>query len=543
MATIARIRYLFYLDEVTEEVGKTKELPATQEMSEELCRFFREIRDEEKDKIKSIIDDFFKREGKGNLEGKLSTLLINQRSEKSEKVMDFTAILEEKWVKISKRGDTFSVTLVECCDENSLSECNPKQEEDKASLDQRSETKNAQDGNAKQEEDKAFLGETRCFVIESEVPNSQNTQTRAKDIFMKCAQHNSSSEPLRTVCLRDIAHKLPPSGAIATGNLACLYDPYNDPDPDIFVLACSTLTGSTVPHLSYYLFRLLPEALMAYHKICWLHKRHEEPTVAKVKSSQPPEVPSPIKVELKKVKAELQKELLECLMPLQKPKDTSTPTQNQPAATLEIRLSKLADKYASMARHLMLFEHDLKAMQVNQSNLERFLDEYSLPKEGFLQSIVTISRDKVRQVEADMEFYRIVMQQADTTLNAVQMRAEIERERREHAEDERDQQRNLILGFIAVILTLGQLIGDEVIVELLRDIGVVMNAAAPSHMQIFFARLVLLVGGSLLALWVWQGAKRMWQMSQSAKRELSASPSSANSQKPTEVKTNTPSSD
>jgi len=88
-------------------------------------------------------------------------------------------------------------------------------------------------------------------------------------------------------------------------------------------------------------------------------------------------------------------------------------------------------------------------------------------------------------------------------LAALQVRADIERAHLEQEENRRDAQRNLLLGLIAAVLALGQVMSDAVVAEflawLIRGLGRTPLDPMPAGL-VFLAKLVLVTGIAALAV-------------------------------------------
>lgn len=163
---------------------------------------------------------------------------------------------------------------------------------------------------------------------------------------------------------------------------------------------------------------------------------------------------------------------------------------------LDARLTALADAYTAFARELAVFDRLAQAVRVNLLNLREGFAEHGLPQEGPLAAWLTAAERAAAQMEADEGFYRARVRQAEMALAALQVRAEVERARLEQAEDRRDRRRNLLLGFIAAVLALGQVLSDAAVAELLgRAVGVPPDALPAWGVLLAKLGLVLGVGG------------------------------------------------
>ncbi|MCS6847354.1 MAG: hypothetical protein RMN52_06530 [Anaerolineae bacterium] len=225
-----------------------------------------------------------------------------------------------------------------------------------------------------------------------------------------------------------------------------------------------------------YLNAALPELLLALHKIAHLYGRGYE-------------------AGLRPLLAERERALAAVLA------GESAPAGGVNA--LDARLTELAEAYHAFARELAIFDRVTQAVRVNLLNLREHVAEYGLPREGPPAAWLTAAERAAGQMEADEGFYRARVRQAEMALAALQVQAEVERAHLEQQEDRRDRQRNLLLGFIAAMLALGQVIGDETIAELLRGAGLTPAGPIPAAL-IFIARLALVLGVGLLvvgALW------------------------------------------
>jgi len=99
-------------------------------------------------------------------------------------------------------------------------------------------------------------------------------------------------------------------------------------------------------------------------------------------------------------------------------------------------------------------------------------------------------------------------------LAALQVRADIERAHLEQEENRRDAQRNLLLGLIAAVLALGQLMNDPVVMAFLRRLLGLFNRVPlePMPQEILFAvKLCFVLGVSLIVLGLAKGLGWLWQ--------------------------------
>lgn len=180
---------------------------------------------------------------------------------------------------------------------------------------------------------------------------------------------------------------------------------------------------------------------------------------------------------------------------------------------LDARLTALADAYTAFARELAGFDRLAQAVRVNLLNLREGFAEHGLPQEGPLAAWLTAAERAAAQLEADEGFYRARVRQAEMALAALQVRAEVERARLEQEEDRRDRRRNLLLGFIAAVLALGQVLSDAAVAEVLGWALGVAPTALPAW-GVLLAKLGLVAGvgglvvGVLAAVERWRRQRR-----------------------------------
>ncbi len=225
-----------------------------------------------------------------------------------------------------------------------------------------------------------------------------------------------------------------------------------------------------------YLNTVLPDLLLSLHKIAHQYGRGYEGA-------------------LRLLLAEKERALAKVL--------TGEPPSGSDVAGLDARLSELAGAYNDFARELAGFDRLAQAVRVNLLNLRECFAEHGLPREGPLAVSLIAAERAVAQLEADDGFYRARVRQAQMALSALQVRAEIERARLEQEEDRRDRQRNLLLGFIAAVLALGQVTSDAVAEDFLKW-GVRLFGGVPLDpmpaLLVFAGKLGLVLVAGLLVM-------------------------------------------
>lgn len=238
-----------------------------------------------------------------------------------------------------------------------------------------------------------------------------------------------------------------------------------------------------------YLNAILPDLLLSLHKIAHQYGRGYEAALRPLLAAR--------EAALARVLAGFEPTAAEPAEPLQ-PSPSPARGRDEVEA-LDRELTALAAAYHAFARELALFDRLAQAVRVNLLNLREGFAEHGLPRQGPPAAWLTAAERAASQMEADEGFYRARVRQAEMALAALQVRAEVERARLEQAEDRRDRQRNLLLGFIAVALALGQVLSDAAVAELLGWVLGVAPVALPAW-GVLLAKLGLVVGVGLLAV-------------------------------------------
>ncbi len=167
---------------------------------------------------------------------------------------------------------------------------------------------------------------------------------------------------------------------------------------------------------------------------------------------------------------------------------------------LEGQLKELAEAHGAFASDLASFQRLQQSVAVNAANLEEVFATHVLPRSGFLAARQARVTKDVRQMEADDRLYRAATTEADVSLRAIQVQAELERARVEREENDLTEKRNALLSFGSFIATiLGTLIGVSNLVS--DETGrALVNwwygkpaEAVPSQFAVFIARLLLTV--------------------------------------------------
>ena len=181
-------------------------------------------------------------------------------------------------------------------------------------------------------------------------------------------------------------------------------------------------------------------------------------------------------------------------------------------AALDARLQALAGAYNAFARELAIFDRLAQAVRVNLLNLRQGFAEHGLPQAGPLAAWLTAAERAAGQMEADDGFYRARVRQAEMALAALQVQADIERAHLEQEENRRDAQRNLLLGLIAAVLALGQVMSDAVVGEflgrLIRGLGRTPLDPMPAGL-VFLTKLLLVTGIAAAVAGLFRAASRL----------------------------------
>ncbi len=181
---------------------------------------------------------------------------------------------------------------------------------------------------------------------------------------------------------------------------------------------------------------------------------------------------------------------------------------------LDLQLQELARVYNDFAADLATFDRLAQAVRVNLANLQAAFSEYDLPHTGCLAPRLTAAERAVQQLAADRGFYQARVQQAEMAISALHVQAEIERNRIEQEETRQGERRNLLLGFIAAVLALGQIVNDAVVIAfwgwLLAFFGRTPLDPMPAAIT-FVVKLLLVFGISLVGVGLAWGAGRLWR--------------------------------
>jgi hypothetical protein len=180
---------------------------------------------------------------------------------------------------------------------------------------------------------------------------------------------------------------------------------------------------------------------------------------------------------------------------------------------LDGRLRELAAAYNDFAADLAAFQRLAQAVRVNLLNLRQAFNEHSLPREGPLAVRLTAAERAMEQLEADDGFYQARVHQAEMALAALQVQADIERNRIEQEETRQAERRNRLLGFIGMVLALGQIMTDDVVLAFMRWLlaffGLVSSQPTPEGI-IFGVKLLLVLAAGLAGVGLVWGLGRLW---------------------------------
>lgn len=184
------------------------------------------------------------------------------------------------------------------------------------------------------------------------------------------------------------------------------------------------------------------------------------------------------------------------------------------AELLDASLHKLAGAYNDFAADLAACDRLAQAVAVNLANLQAAFSEHALPRTGCLAPRLTAAEQAVQQLDADRGFFQARVNQAQIALSALQVQAEIEHNRLAAKETQQAGRRNLLLGLIAAVLALGQIVNDEVVLAFWRWLLAVFGQVPldPMPAAITFAiKLFLVFGASLLVVLLAAGLGRLWR--------------------------------
>ncbi len=174
------------------------------------------------------------------------------------------------------------------------------------------------------------------------------------------------------------------------------------------------------------------------------------------------------------------------------------------AEGLDAALKEVAGAYNAFAAELATFDRLAQAVAVNLANLQAAFSEHGLPRAGPLAVRLTAAERAAGQLEADRGFYAARVAQAQMTLAALGVQADIERARIEREETRQAERQSLLLSFIAAVLALGQILNDAVVLAFLRWLlglfGRVPLEPIPAEVIFGVKLLVVLAVGGLLVL-------------------------------------------
>lgn len=157
-------------------------------------------------------------------------------------------------------------------------------------------------------------------------------------------------------------------------------------------------------------------------------------------------------------------------------------------AALDRQLLVIAGAYGQFAADLGQFERIQQTVRVNAANLNAALAE--LPaSDGPLAVWRSVAQRAVDQLQADEDYFRAIIQEAEVTLRTLQVRTDLERaeleeeENRLTAEENRlAERRNLILAAIGLILALGEFVSPEAAYQVLcLGVGALRRVCAPAE--------------------------------------------------------------
>jgi hypothetical protein len=179
---------------------------------------------------------------------------------------------------------------------------------------------------------------------------------------------------------------------------------------------------------------------------------------------------------------------------------------------LDTRLKDLAGAYRDFAGELATFDALAQGVRVNLLNLRECYARYSLPKDGPLAAWLASAERALAQLDADAGFYEARVRQAQMALSALQVQTEIERARFQQAEERRSARHNLLLAFIAAVLTLGQVMSDGVAAQFLSWSSHLVGRGAPAvwpPVVVFLTKLLLVWAAGLAGLGLYAVGARL----------------------------------
>ena len=180
---------------------------------------------------------------------------------------------------------------------------------------------------------------------------------------------------------------------------------------------------------------------------------------------------------------------------------------------LDAALKEVAAAYDAFAAELATFDRLAQAVQVNLANLQAAFSEHGLPRTGPLAVRLAAAERAAEQLAADRGFYAARVAQAQMALAALGVQADIERACLEREENRQAERQNLLLGFIAAVLALGQIMSDAVVLAFLRWLLGLFGRAPLDPMPaaiLFIVKLglIIAIGGAAVGL-AW-GVGRLW---------------------------------
>lgn len=183
-------------------------------------------------------------------------------------------------------------------------------------------------------------------------------------------------------------------------------------------------------------------------------------------------------------------------------------------AALDRQLAAIAGAYGQFAADLGQFERIQQTVRVNAANLSQALAELPATA-GPLAAWHGAVQRAVAQLQADEDYLRAIVQEAEVTLQTLQIRTDLERAELEEEENRLTakenrlaERRNLILAAIGVILALGEFVSSEAAYQVLCFVvGAIKRSCTPAAdlgFGLMLMRLLLAALGAGLIYLVWR---------------------------------------
>ena len=152
-------------------------------------------------------------------------------------------------------------------------------------------------------------------------------------------------------------------------------------------------------------------------------------------------------------------------------------------------------------------------IQANETNIRDLFERSMVRPAGWLLRILQGARAAMQQLDVDSSYREIKLRQAETTLNAIRLQADIERARIENEENALSRKLTLLIGIVAAVVALAALVERNIGLTFGRT---VLGLSLPDpvsfggEVEIFLIRalLIALVSAPLVAAILWLSSER-----------------------------------